>query len=263
MSEGSYWAVLTAPVLESDLLSDGAKLFYGQLSRFTGRTGVCWASNQTLSQELGVGERTISRYVAELAAAGFIRVEQVGVKERKRRTERHIRLSEPFPFAVGEVAKSGKTMVAKNGEARVAKNGEARGAKNGKPHKESNNNKNNNPPISPHGVAMAFDRYAGEDRELREALGALAENRAALGKPMVTEQAAALLLGKLDKLSGGNRSVKLRLLTKAVEHNWQSIYALDERELAELRQEQERTPQRRFVGVKTVDGQEVAVYEDG
>lgn len=255
MSEGSYWAVLTAPVLESDLLSPGAKLFYGQLSRFTGKTGVCWASNQTLSQELGVGERTISRYVAELAAAGFIRVEQVGVKERKRRTERHIRLAEPFPFAVGEVAKSGETRVAKNGEARVAKNGE--------PHKESNNNKNNNPPISPHGVALAFDRYAGEDRELREALCALAENRAALGKPMVTERAAALLLGKLDKLSGGNRSVKLRLLTKAVEHNWQSIYALDERELAELRQEQERTPQRRFVGVKTVDGQEVAVYEDG
>lgn len=263
MSEGSYWAVLTAPVLESEQLSDGAKLFYGKLSRFTGKTGICWASNQTLSQELGVSEKTIQRYVRELRDAGFISTELVGVKDRKRRVERHIRLAMPVPFALPDPDKSVQVKVDKNVQVNMDKNVRAKVDKNVQVHKESNNNKNNNPPISPHGVALAFDRYAGEDRELREALGALAENRAALGKPMVTERAAALLLGKLDKLSGGNRSVKLRLLTKAVEHNWQSVYALDERELAELRQEQDRTPQRRFVGVKTVDGQEVAVYEDG
>ena len=85
MSEGAYWAVLTAPILESREICDGAKLFYAQVSLRTGRTGYCWASNRALSEELGLGERTVSRYVAELEAAGFIVCEVTCVSDRKRR----------------------------------------------------------------------------------------------------------------------------------------------------------------------------------
>ena len=121
MSEGAYWAVLTAPILESTAVSDGAKLFYAQVSRRTNRLGYCWASNRTLSDELNVGERTISRYVSELENAGFITTEMVGIDDRKRRRERHIRLAVPAPF---DVAKNGEIKVAKNGESNVAKNGD-------------------------------------------------------------------------------------------------------------------------------------------
>ena len=98
MSKSSYWAVLTAPLLESTEVTDGAKLFYAQISRRTQTEGYCWASNRTLSEELGVTMRTITRYVAELEAAGFIKTEFSGVHDRKRHAERRIRLAVPVPF---------------------------------------------------------------------------------------------------------------------------------------------------------------------
>ena len=144
MGEGGFWAVLTAPILESDV-SDGAKLFYAQLSRFTGKDGICWASHRALSIALQVGERTISRYVSELETGGFICTEFVGISDRKRHAERHIRLANPFPFSL-----------TKNGEANVAKNGEANIAKNGEVLDRDNNINNsmlgiNNPPEPPTG----------------------------------------------------------------------------------------------------------------
>lgn len=150
MSEGAYWAVLTAPILESTAVSDGAKLFYAQVSRRTNRLGYCWASNRTLSDELNVGERTISRYVSELENAGFITTEMVGIDDRKRRRERHIRLAVPAPF---DVAKNGEIKVAKNGESNVAKNGDTIKVNN-----KSNKITPYSPPQGEAGVDW-FDRF--------------------------------------------------------------------------------------------------------
>lgn len=159
-AQGNYWAVLTAPILESREISDGAKLFYAQVSRRTNALGYCWASNKALSEDLGIGERTVSRYVAELEAEGFILTEQVGVSDRKRRIERRIRLAVPSPFNLAKngdvkVAKNGEVKVAKIGEAKVAKNGELKVAKNGDPYKENNNSYNNTPYNPPTGGRRA------------------------------------------------------------------------------------------------------------
>jgi len=149
MSEGNYWAVMTAPLLECTEISDGAKLFYAQVSRFANSGGVCWKSNQTLSTELGVSERTITRYVAELENAGFICTEFVGVRDKKRRSERHIRLAQPFPFKVD-----------KNVYLNIDKNVEDKVDKNVYPHKENNTRKKNTP-ITPKGGEgeTMFDRF--------------------------------------------------------------------------------------------------------
>lgn len=161
MGDGAYYATLTAPILESRKVSDGAKLFYANISRYTSSTGVCWASNQKLAEDLGIGERTISRYVAELAAAGFIHVEFVGVSGKKRRAERRIRVADPYPF---KIAKSGDVKVAKNGEAKVAKNGKGKVAKNGERNKDEYINSEYIPPISPQGDGVGEETEKPEDR---------------------------------------------------------------------------------------------------
>lgn len=212
MSEGAYWAVLTAPILESNAVSDGAKLFYAQVSRRTNRLGYCWASNRTLSEELGVGERTVSRYVAELEAAGFIACEMVGIDDRKRRRERHICLAVPAPFDV-----------AKNGEIKVAKNGDTIEVIN-----KSNKNK---PPIVPRAVEKQFAVYSGGNKQMLEALMGFAENRAAIKKPIKSERTAALLLGKLDRF-GKDTEERILMLNTATERNWQTVYAPKDRETA-------------------------------
>ena len=106
----------------------------------------------------------------------------------------------------------------------------------------NNNNLNkedrNNPPISPRKkgrsatpeiVLERFAQYAGKADLLSAALYAFAENRAAMGSPMRTERTAALLLSKLDKLSGGDTEKKVALLEEATLNGWKSVYPLHER----------------------------------
>lgn len=164
MSEGAYWAVLTATILESNAVSDGAKLFYAQVSRRTNRLGYCWASNRTLSEELGVCGRTITRYVAELEAAGFVTTEQVGVSDRKRRHERRIRLAVPFPFDLaknGEIKSSETLNVDKNVHLNVDKNGDINVDKNVHPIEVINKSNKITPYSPPQGDAGGelFDRF--------------------------------------------------------------------------------------------------------
>lgn len=82
-------------------------------------------------------------------------------------------------------------------------------------------------------VPAVLDAYAGEDRELRERLEEFRETRKRKKKPLQTRRAAAVLTGKLDRLSAGDRAVKLALLDNAILHGWDSVYPLKEDELPE------------------------------
>lgn len=92
--------------------------------------------------------------------------------------------------------------------------------------KEQNKNKQK-PPIVPHDVFDLCAGYAGEDGELLDALLGLLENRAAANKsPVKTTRAMNGILNKLDKLSGGDRGMKLALLEKATVSNWLTVFPL-------------------------------------
>ena len=75
-----------------------------------------------------------------------------------------------------------------------------------------------------------LDEYAGEDGELRERLEEFREVRKRKKKPLQTRRAAAILTGRLDRLSGGDRQMKLELLDTSILHGWDSVYALNEGE---------------------------------
>ncbi len=67
--------------------------------------------------------------------------------------------------------------------------------------------------------------YVGEDRQLAAALGAFIEVRVQL-RAINSAKAVQLLLGKLDKLSGGDRQMKLQLLAQSVESSWKGLFPL-------------------------------------
>lgn len=75
-----------------------------------------------------------------------------------------------------------------------------------------------------------LDGYAGEDGELRERLEEFREVRKRKRKPLQTRRAAAILTGRLDRLSGGDRRRKLELLDTAILHGWDSVYPMREGE---------------------------------
>lgn len=67
--------------------------------------------------------------------------------------------------------------------------------------------------------------YVGEDRELHQALGALIEVRVAK-RAINSARAVKMLLGELDRLSGGRREDKLLLLRQSVTNSWKSVFPL-------------------------------------
>ena len=80
-----YWAVLPAAVRYDQELSSSAKLLYAEISSLTGETGFCYARNAYFKNLYGLSERTISRLVKDLAARGYLRIEDgAGGKETRK-----------------------------------------------------------------------------------------------------------------------------------------------------------------------------------
>lgn len=106
-----------------------------------------------------------------------------------------------------------------------------------KPSVKDKRKKNNNP-ISPtvktEDVGELLERYAHGDMDLIAALQGFAENRDKLHKPIKSARSVTLLTNKLDKLSKGSIDVKIAMLNKAVERNWETVYALTPRDLEDL-----------------------------
>lgn len=248
MSEASYWAVLTAPLLESTEVTDGAKLFYAQISRRTKTEGYCWASNRTLSEELGVTERTITRYVAELEAAGFIKTEFSGVHDRKRHAERRIRLAVPVPFNME-----------KNVYPSVDKNDGDNIDKNVGRNKVKNKSNKNNPPISPQGDERAdyFENFWSHYPKKRNKTAARrAWDKLAPDGQLcrVMGEALRAQMRSEEWQRDGGRYIPYPA-------SWINGRRWEDEEPLPTPTEPSKAPSKRWVGTKIVDGEEVDVYE--
>lgn len=72
----SFYIAIPQHVLYDVRLSPTAKLLYGVIDSFQLGSGVCYASNERLAQEVAnCSERTISRCISELKDAGLITID--------------------------------------------------------------------------------------------------------------------------------------------------------------------------------------------
>lgn len=98
--------------------------------------------------------------------------------------------------------------------------------------KNIQNKNKQRPPIVPQEIFKRCAAYAGEDKEILDAILGFLENRALAKKsPVKTTRAMNGILNKLDKLSGGDRALKLALLDKATVSNWLTVFPLKPDEL--------------------------------
>mgnify|MGYP000001613638 FL=1 len=72
MTHKSYFAVIPATVRYSRDVPDGAKLLYGEITALANEHGYCWATNKYFAELYEASERTVSRWISDLARAGFI-----------------------------------------------------------------------------------------------------------------------------------------------------------------------------------------------
>ena len=86
----NYYAIITAEVRYDNSLSSSEKLFYGEISALSSKTGECWASNSYFAKLYDVSPSTISAWVGKLEKAGYIDVRYE--KEGKQITKRIMRV---------------------------------------------------------------------------------------------------------------------------------------------------------------------------
>jgi len=72
--EPSYFAVIPAVVRYDNVLTDKAKLLYGEITALSNAEGYCYATNGYFARLYNVGKQTISRAIASLEARGHITV---------------------------------------------------------------------------------------------------------------------------------------------------------------------------------------------
>lgn len=238
ITRGGMYLVIPASVAEDTRLRERSKLIYGRIVQLASSTGFCYASNQALLEILShedpktgevsvITERTLQSVLAELRDRGHIHMDEGPVPCSdgdgtvvRRRIFVGRKLADMPPPQVGE-------------ENFTPENFFTQGVKKISPHFNSKNNTSKNiPPIVPREVYALCAEYAGEDGELLEAILGLLENRAAANKsPVKTTRAMNGILNKLDKLSGGDRTMKLVLLEKATVANWLTVFPLKPDEL--------------------------------
>lgn len=82
----TYYIAIPQHIIADVNLSPTAKLLYGIIDSFQCKTGVCYATNERLAQELAnCSERTISRCVAELKNAGLVSIVDYNDPTKKQR----------------------------------------------------------------------------------------------------------------------------------------------------------------------------------
>jgi len=115
-------------------VSDGAKLLYGEITCLCNKDGYCWASNAYFSELYSKSGNTISRWISELARAGFI----FPIVDNIKGNSRKIWLSDVVGIGKNAVTLSTKMVRGSTQKRRDPL------TKNGEYNNKENNKKNNN-----------------------------------------------------------------------------------------------------------------------
>jgi len=243
---GGMFAVIPSVVMLDPELTASAKLLYGVITWRSGKYGFCWATNETLAEDVGLSAKRVSPLISQLEERGHIETEILLDKSVPGSKRRNI-----YPIVrsarglVGGILKNEDTPILKNEETVSSKMRRQSPQKQGdsilknEDIKKKNKIINNIPPIIPHEIAERIIEYCSDDNELQEALAGLLVNRAKVDrrKAVKTERALNGILRRLDELSAGRRDVKLALLDKATTNNWLTVYELKPDEMPAVRTE--------------------------
>lgn len=103
-----YYAVIPADVRYAKNLNANAKLLYGEITALSNKEGYCWASNSYFSELYGCTPQSISNWIQELVAQGFIRTENFPERGNLRRIYlNHSRNQQAFDFDSKSAIKNG------------------------------------------------------------------------------------------------------------------------------------------------------------
>lgn len=219
--KGGQFAIIWVDLLYEDAVPQSAKILFGEIYRLSGPDGWCDASNEDFMDLLGCSENTVRNLLRALVSIGQIRVQMFPKHDGKGGTVRRIFCGRKLALPEAEEVppkNCGTTRYLEGVPPKICKNTYLK-----------NNNKNNTP-IVPREILDLVATYAGADTELRDSLAEFLVNRATPPKanPVKTAYGMKRLLNDLDRLSGGDRAVKMMIIDKSIKNNWRGFFKLDQ-----------------------------------
>ncbi len=252
----TYFIAVPTDILKNRNISPTAKLLYGVIDSFLHRSGVCYASNDRLAEEVaGCSERTISRCVSELVSAGYVAIvsakprkiiltvsvpdgqegEQDGLSTRQNCLPTTPILS-THPDKNGDIVKQewgqDRLLPGQNClpttpilSTHLDKNGDIVNKISKKEKKEAFDPL----PDFVSWIHETFPQHSADNKnELYLAIKRFCDNRRELKKPYKSKSGVTSLCNRLRRISGDNIGVMIELLDRATDNGWQSIYPANE-----------------------------------
>lgn len=87
----SYYAVIPADVRYNNDLCPNAKLLYGEITALCNGKHSCLASNKYFAGIYGVHKNTVSKWISQLNAFGFIGISYDSLNDRRIHIPKHIK----------------------------------------------------------------------------------------------------------------------------------------------------------------------------
>lgn len=223
METPTFYAVLPASVRYDSRLKAQEKILYCEITALSNVNKFCHAGNGYFSDLYGVDERTIRRWLNNLAKHGYITIEYEKQGEGQKR---RIIPSDNAAADVHEMSGPDK-----NVRTPRTKMSDTPGQKCPQEYYKNNNTRENNTRAGARAsVSDIFrDAFPGNKR-LTEALLAFEESRAA-GKHPLTVNAASLACNKLNQLAdeAGVRDrygYMVAVLEQSILRGWEGLFAL-------------------------------------
>lgn len=223
METPTFYAVLPASVRYDSRLKAQEKILYCEITALSNVNKFCHAGNGYFSDLYGVDERTIRRWLNNLAKHGYITIEYEKQGEGQKR---RIIPSDNAAADVHEMSGPDK-----NVRTPRTKMSDTPGQKCPQEYYKNNNTRENNTRAGGRAsVSDIFrDAFPGNKR-LTEALLAFEESRAA-GKHPLTVNAASLACNKLNQLAdeAGVRDrygYMVAVLEQSILRGWEGLFAL-------------------------------------
>lgn len=223
METPTFYAVLPASVRYDSRLKAQEKILYCEITALSNVNKFCHAGNGYFSDLYGVDERTIRRWLNNLAKHGYITIEYEKQGEGQKR---RIIPSDNAAADVHEMSGPDK-----NVRTPRTKMSDTPGQKCPQEYYKNNNTRENNTRAG--GRASVSDIFRDafpENERLTEALLAFEESRAA-GKHPLTVNAASLACNKLNQLAdeAGVRDrygYMAAVLEQSILRGWDGLFAL-------------------------------------
>ena len=207
----AYYAIIPANVRYDKDLTPNAKLMYGEITALCNEKGYCWASNSYFAELYKSSNRTVSRWISQLADKGYIKLEIIYKENTKEVLERRIYIYFHKPMDKNDMGGMDKNDVRgtdKNDVDNITSfNKESKKEKTSK--QETYND-----------IINAYTT----NNDLKETLIEFIKMRKNIKCPM-TNRALKLLLSKLDKLSN-NENTKIEILNESILNSWKGVYPL-------------------------------------